>query len=141
MAGRGPYIVYNKAVEAYSFGPAHPFRLDRGRMFLESIRFHRLVEDGQLVAVSGGTDSDLRTFHTPEYLRILTEAGEGEHEDDRRDGDHRLHDVPQAEEPQKAPDDDNDCQYDEDAPVVVQLRDGLGAEAQEELGGLETGLR
>jgi acetoin utilization protein AcuC len=80
MAARGPYIVYNKAVEAYSFGPVHPFRLDRGQMFFDCARHHDLIAAGQLVAAAAGTDGDLRAFHTPEYVRILAEAGRGEPE-------------------------------------------------------------
>ncbi|MBI5526105.1 MAG: acetoin utilization protein AcuC [Deltaproteobacteria bacterium] len=71
-------IVYNPEVESYTFGPEHPFRLDRGRLFLDKARKHGLLADGQLLDAPPAGDNALLSFHSPEYVAALRKADEGD---------------------------------------------------------------
>lgn len=73
-----PKIVYSERFERYSYGSNHPFRLDRGRLFLDLAARLNLVKESDIVIYEEGSESDIRLFHTEEYTNVLKRANNGE---------------------------------------------------------------
>ena len=75
-------IVYSSRFEKYTYGANHPFRLDRGRLFLDSAYRLNLIEDAQIFEPTTSREDDLSLFHTVDYVATLKRANEGDIEAD-----------------------------------------------------------
>ncbi len=71
-------IIYSEKFEKYTYGANHPFRLDRGRLFLNSAARLSLIKDDDILGTGTGSEEDIRLFHTEEYTEILKRANSGE---------------------------------------------------------------
>ncbi|MCX7957510.1 MAG: acetoin utilization protein AcuC [Deltaproteobacteria bacterium] len=71
-------IIYSEKFEKYTYGANHPFRLDRGRLFLNSALRLNILNDSDIVLTDNGKEEDIRLFHTSEYTDILKRANSGE---------------------------------------------------------------
>ncbi|MEW6638585.1 MAG: acetoin utilization protein AcuC [Actinomycetota bacterium] len=76
MSGRA-VIVHDRALEAYGFGPDHPFNPIRIRLALDLCEAAGLLNDYPYVAAGPATDEDLRTVHSLSYIRMVQRAGHG----------------------------------------------------------------
>jgi acetoin utilization protein AcuC len=89
-----PVVVYSDAIEGFSFGQSHPFRLDRGRLFLDSARSLGLLENARIVQAAAAGAEDLCSFHKREYIDTLKSANTGELDMSYLDYGLGLHDNP-----------------------------------------------
>lgn len=71
-------IIYSERFEKYTYGVNHPFRLDRGRLFLNSAMRLNLIEESQIILQDNGKEEDIRLFHTDKYTEILKKANSGD---------------------------------------------------------------
>jgi len=75
-------IVYTSKFERYTYGPNHPFRLDRGRLFLNSAYRLNLIDESQIFEPTSLNEEDLYLFHTEDYVQTLKKANDGDIEVD-----------------------------------------------------------
>ncbi|MCX7945098.1 MAG: acetoin utilization protein AcuC [Deltaproteobacteria bacterium] len=71
-------IIYSEKFERYTYGVNHPFRLDRGRLFLNSAARLSILNSSDVIVVDEGNEGDLKLFHTDKYIEILKKANDGE---------------------------------------------------------------
>lgn len=71
-------IVYSEKFEKYTYGSNHPFRLDRGRLFLNSAERLGLINNDQIILTEEASSEDICVFHTNDYVNILERANRGE---------------------------------------------------------------
>ncbi|MGC8926532.1 MAG: acetoin utilization protein AcuC [Myxococcota bacterium] len=71
-------IIYSERFERYSYGVNHPFRLDRGKLFLNSAHRLNLIGEHQIILQDNGREEHIRLFHTNKYTDILKIANTGE---------------------------------------------------------------
>ncbi len=72
-------IAYNPEIENYNFGKGHPFTSDRFEKFL-SFAKQKLVnfkDVFELITPEPAKDSDLKLFHSREYIEVMKKASKG----------------------------------------------------------------
>jgi len=72
-----PVVFYNKAVEAFDFGPGHPFDLKRGRMFIENSMRHGILGDMDIECPVPAMEEDLLLFHNASFIDSLKDVNGG----------------------------------------------------------------
>ncbi len=72
-------FIYSDSFGAFSYGSAHPMRPARLKATYDLINALSLLDgpDIELVEARSATESEILTFHTPEYLKILRAADNG----------------------------------------------------------------
>lgn len=72
-------LLYSPKLKNYSFGQGHPFTSERFKKFLDFLKkevldFKKYFEE---ITPTPASESDLKLFHSEEYIRIMTKASKG----------------------------------------------------------------
>ncbi len=73
-------FIYTDAYLNYDYGPTHPLRIKRLKLTYDLVNGYGLLDlpSAQLMPTIKAEEKDLAVFHSEEYLKVLTQANEGQ---------------------------------------------------------------